>query len=436
MSIDVSRRSGLLVEILRGVHRLDQDAGQLGRVPQLDVAHVSSARHPTEQEHVILTGHVLLSEVGQVGHLRRRPVVVLAVFADLVQHTHDAIVAELRHSRFCFRVAIEDVLGRDHSSVFADELGETDSRRMSHDGSDHLEEDRRRRRTTHFRRNHACVLEAVIHLFPAAGSGMRGQALDRTHISETKVRRMVPDVVHKHRIDLALGPGDPVVGIRHEVEHRKPADQRGVDVVDRIVRAAVDASDDTRLRMKNVAVQLPIQYDLEGRVRDLGRSAVQLVQQQNRRIVASSLEPIDWQEPRHQIGQHGEADHVTFRHLRQSAIDEGQLEVSGQSPSDLAFADAVRSFDQDRLVRRERLEHSDQLAGVDRGMRICHSTSKQMRFVLLFNYLILYQIELSCTFSSTLCLMLTTQQIAEVLQRLRQCRPFEQVQRQPTRRSA
>jgi hypothetical protein len=329
-----------------------------------------------EQEDVIFTSEVFLRECNQVVHVRFGPGVLTSVRSDLGEKRNNSIMVEVLDLLLHLAPALEDVLSRHDLGVILHELGEINRRRMTNERSHKLEEDVRRTFTCHVHRRNSCGLKTLVNLFPRARRGVCGQRFELVEIREAKCSVVMANVVHKDGINTRItGPLDPIFDIGKIVEDCEAVDERRIHLVDGIVAATVDTCKDASFIVKRQTVELAIKNDLECTVHDLLGRAIELVEQEDVRSIASGLEPVDRDEASNIIGHLGQTDHIAFGHLCKTTIDVRQRKVLCNLASDLRLANAVWADDQYGLIRRKGLQDGNKVSGIDGRSAVSHVSS-------------------------------------------------------------
>jgi hypothetical protein len=338
--IGVGRRIGL-----RGAEDLEDvvDAPLVDRLRQLEVVHPTGrqlrpGRHPELRRECT-------HEVPEVGTL----VVVqgLQVLRDVVGHLLDGdvelLLAELGDLRLDLGVVLDDLLAGDLGVDRLDEAVEGDRCLRADEAEAHRVEERIVREICH-----AGTDQGLGQPLPAAAGGRDLRGL---HV----LGRIEPLLVACDEGDDVLvdgtgllGPGEPVLRVRREVDGPEAIEECRIHLVDRVGRRGVDGSVDARLRVELPAVELTVEDDLEGGLHHLGGGAVELVEEQGDRLRAGLAVPVRRVEPRDLAVRGRETDHVAFRHLREAAVDHLEAEALGHLADDLALADAVVATEEDR----------------------------------------------------------------------------------------
>ena len=236
------------------------------------------------------------------------PVVILAVLDQLVQDTERLGRRELL-SPLIVDVPVQDVVRRDHPLVALDELGVGDASLHAHEsggqGVDPLGTG-----AGQLRGHQAHVPERLIQAVPGSRSGDHRAGLHAAGV-DPQVLGVVADEVHRHRVDAGRDrPVDPVVDRGLEIDRPEPPQQCRVHLVDVVLRAVVNSSEDPRLGVELVGVavlvvtQLSVQDQLEEALLHTRQRAVQLVEHQDHRLTAGAHEP----------GGHAEGHHARLFH--------------------------------------------------------------------------------------------------------------------------
>ncbi len=157
--------------------------------------------------------------------------------------------------------------------------------------------------------------QSVGQTFPAAAAGGDGRGL-------ATLGRVEPLLVAGDEGDDVLvdgpgllGPSEPVLRVRRQVDGPEAIEERRVHLVDRVGRRGVDGRVNAGLRVELPAVELTVEDDLEGGLHDLGGGTVELVEEQGHRLLAGVLVPLRRVEPRDLAVRGRETDHVAFAHL-------------------------------------------------------------------------------------------------------------------------
>ena len=143
------------------------------------------------------------------------------------------------------------------------------------------------------------------------------------------------------------GPGDPVLHGGGEVDGPEAIEQRGVHLVDGVCGGGIDGGVDAGVGVELPPVQFAVEHHLEGGLHDLGRGAVELVEEEGDRTTAGVGVPLRWVEAGDVAVGGGEADHVAFGHLREAAVDDVESEGGGDLADDLGLADAMGTAEED-----------------------------------------------------------------------------------------
>jgi len=77
-----------------------------------------------------------------------------------------------------------------------------------------------------------------------------------------------------------LGPGQPVLRIRSQVDRPETIEEGRIHLVDGIRAACVDCCKDASVGVKLPAIELAIEDDLEGSLHDLGGGSVELIEEE------------------------------------------------------------------------------------------------------------------------------------------------------------
>jgi len=286
------------------------DTPLVDRLGELEVVD-PAGRELRPGRHSELRGEVT-HEVSEVGTL----VVVenLQVLRDVVGHLLDGYVelllTELGDLRLDLSVALDDLLTGDLS---------VDGLDVAVEGNGRLRAD-----VTEAHRVEEGVIrevrdpvgdQSVGQTLPAAAAGGDGRGL-------ATLGRVEPLLVAGDEGDDVLvdgpgllGPSEPVLRVRRQVDGPEAIEECRVHLVDRVGRRGVDGRVDSGLRVELPAVELTIQDDLEGGLHDLGSGAVELVEEQGHRLLAGVLVPLRRVEPRDLAVRGRETDHVAFAHL-------------------------------------------------------------------------------------------------------------------------
>ena len=152
-----------------------------------------------------------------------------------------------------------------------------------------------------------------------------------------------------------LGPGQPVLNVRSQVDGPETVQEGRVHLVHSVGTTGVDGREYAGVLVELPAVELTIQNDLECRLHDLWGGAVEFVKEKTDWLVACQFIPLRWIESGDLAVSARETNHIAFGHLAESAVD--YLEVldafiGGDDvrdlTDDLALADAVASAEEDR----------------------------------------------------------------------------------------
>jgi hypothetical protein len=114
--------------------------------------------------------------------------------------------------------------------------------------------------------------------------------------------------------------------------------------------AAVNSSEDESLRVETEASKLPRVSQLKDALTNLGGSAVNLIEEEHNRSLASSLEPLRWV-PRGNVAvSRRKTKQVTFGHLGSTTLNDWKTSVVSELIDNLGFTHTMTTTNQDRLA--------------------------------------------------------------------------------------
>ena len=277
---------------------------------------------------------LLIVEVGQV---------LGNVVGHLLDGHVELLLTELGDLGLDLGVGVDDLLARHLGIDGLDEAVEGDGGLRTDEAETHRVEERIIGKLRHTGADQ-CLRETL----PASATGRDLRGLD-------VLRRIEPllvagDELRDVLMDGAglLGPGKPVLRIGAQVDGPEAIEECRIHLIDRVGRRGVDGSVDTSLRVELPTVELPVEDHLEGCLHDLGRCAVELIEEESHRLLAGLLVPVRRVEARDLTVRRRETDHVALTHLRQTTVDDLEAEVLGHLAYDLALADAVVASEKDR----------------------------------------------------------------------------------------
>lgn len=325
-------------------HREDVvDAPLVDRLGQLEVVD-SSGRELRPGSHSELRGEIT-HEVPEVGTL----VVVqgLQVLRDVVGDLFDGdvelLLTELGDLLLDLAVLLDDLLTSDLGVDRLDVTVEGDRGFRADEPETHRVEEGVIRGVSD-----TVGDQSVGEAFPAAAAG--GDSRGLATLGRVEPLLVAGDEGDDVLVDGTglLGPGEPVLRVRREVDGPEAVEERRIHLVDRVGRRGVDGSVDSRLRVELPAVELTVEDDLECCLHDLRGRTVELVEEQGHRLGACTLVPLRRVEPRDLAIRGRKTDHVTLTHLREAAVDDLEAEPLGNLPDDLGLTDAVVTSEEDR----------------------------------------------------------------------------------------
>ena len=174
-----------------------------------------------------------------------------------------------------------------------------------------------------------------------------------------KVLRVLIDEVPNLGGDVILSPREPILHGRFYVEHG-PAIKLGrvhlANLIAGAMLATVDGSEDQRVLVERMAVDLAAIGEFEEALPNLSRGAVDLIDEEDDRTGTSGEEPVGSVPSRRTLAADGrgsgsgQAKQIALGHLRSAALNDGQAKVAGDLVDDLGLADAVATTEEDGLA--------------------------------------------------------------------------------------
>jgi len=117
--------------------------------------------------------------------------------------------------------------------------------------------------------------------------------------------------------------------------------------------ATVNGSNHDGIGVKEVAENLARIGKLEDALADFWDGAVDLIEEEETRVVATLVEPVRGTERRNIAICTWETNEVTLGHLGCATLDDGQTHLTGHLVDKLRFADAMATAKHERLLDRK-----------------------------------------------------------------------------------
>jgi hypothetical protein len=170
-----------------------------------------------------------------------------------------------------------------------------------------------------------------------------------------KVTTILVDEVPDNIIDIALCPVKPVFNRRLDIKDRPTVKLSRVHFPNLIlltVLTTVDGSENQRILMERMTVELPAIGQLKDSLANLDGRTVNLIKEENHSFVTSLVEPIRRVEGGRLTRDNRQTNKVTFRHLRGTTLYDWQTQVVGGLIDHAGLTNTVATTEQDGFANR------------------------------------------------------------------------------------
>jgi hypothetical protein len=209
------------------------------------------------------------------------------------------------------------------------------------------------------------ILEGLMQAPPRAGSG---PDLGRVTVDGSgEVDRVLADELNEDGASsIRRSPITPVRDVSLKLHHPESIKQSRIHVGDGVLAALVDCGNHSSFRVTSsrktvrTVTKHSIKNDLEHRVLDAGKPAVDLVEEKINGLVASPHVPRGKSETSHasslNFSKVRDTDDVALLHGRSSSIDHRAATRCSNLTNSFGLTDTVITLDENRDMRRNHLE--------------------------------------------------------------------------------